>query len=309
MFARLCLAVTLVVAPAAQVAGAPAIEKALQSVVSVLPVMPPERFRAEEPEGSGVVVGEGRHIVTALHVVAGAEAILVRSWDGEIVEARLHGSDPYTDLAVLEIDSAMPPAQLGDDPALGTRVCALGNAFGLDLSVSCGVVSGIHRTGVGFNRIEDFLQTDAAVNPGASGGALIDEEGRVVGILSAIFTQDSDANIGVNFAVAVPLAARVVGSIVAGGSYRPPRTGLTLESDPEAGATGLMAALVSEVASDSLAEGAGFEQGDRILRAGERRIRKPADFISATARAATHDVLPVTIERAGRTLELKLEFP
>lgn len=306
--ARLCLAVAFALWLTVEAAIASPLETALNSVVSVLPVMPPERFRAEEPEGSGVVVADGRYVLTALHVVDGAEAILVRSWDGEITEARFHGSDPYTDLAVLEIAMQLHPAPLGGDPPLGARVCALGNAFGLDLSVSCGVVSGIHRTGVGFNRIEDFVQTDAAVNPGASGGALVDEEGRVVGILSAIFAKESDANIGVNFAVAAPLAARVVSSILAGGTYRPPQTGLTLERDPRAGEPGRLAAVVVEVAADSAAERAGFQGGDRIVRAADRRVRKPADFVSATARLVPPDSLTVRIERAGRELELKLEL-
>lgn len=302
----LALAVTFGLGTPSRALAESAIETALRSVVSVLPVMPPERFRAEEPEGSGVVVGGGSHVITALHVVDGADAILVRSSDGELVSARLFGSDPYTDLAVLEIDAAMEPAVFGGDPALGARVCAIGNAFGLDLSVSCGVVSGVHRTGVGFNRIEDYVQTDAAVNPGASGGALVDESGRVVGILSAIFTKESDANIGINFAVAVALAGQVVDSILAGGSYRPPQTGLTLERDPPAGETGRLAALVVEVAANSPAERAGFRNGDRIVRAASRRIRKPSDFVSAIARLARPDVLTVGIERSGRTLELQL---
>ncbi len=307
--ARFGLVIALVLAGnAATFAEAP-LERALRSVVSILPVMPPERFRAEEPEGSGVVVGSGQHIVTALHVVNGAEAIFVRSADGDIVEARMHGSDPYTDLALLEIEEAMPPARLGGDPPLGARVCAVGNAFGLDLSVSCGVISGVHRTGVGFNRVEDFHQTDAAVNPGASGGALVNETGQVVGILSAIFTQESDANIGVNFAVAVPLAARVIDSLIAGQDFRPPTIGVTLERDPQAGEPGRLAAIVSEVTSDSAAAAAGFRDGDRIVRAGPRRVRKPSDFVSAIARLEVDQTIEVEIERSGRSVELTLVIP
>jgi S1-C subfamily serine protease len=275
-------------------------------VVSVLPVMPPERYRAEEPEGSGVVVHDGRYVVTALHVVDGAETVFVRSRGGEIVEARFFGSDPYTDLAVLEMDVSMPPVRFGGDPALGVRVCAVGNAFGLDLSVSCGVVSGVHRAGVGFNRIEDFVQTDAAVNPGASGGALLDEEWQVVGILSAIFTQESDANIGVNFAVAAPLAERVVSAIIEEGGYLPIQAGLSLERDPPAGQSGRLAALVVDVAADSPGARAGFREGDRIIRAADRRVRKPADLISAMARLSGRSEIVIGIERAGRELDLRL---
>ncbi len=291
----------------AQLAAGASLESAMRSVVSVLPIMQPESYRSEEPEGSGVVIGEGRHVVTAMHVIEGAEAIRVRSRDGEVMEARLYASDPYTDLAVLEIEGAMTPAVMGGDPALGDRVCAVGNAFGLDLSVSCGVVSGVHRAGVGFNRIEDFVQTDAAVNPGASGGALVDESGRVVGILSAIFTRESDANIGVNFAVAAPLAQRVTEALLNGGAYQPVETGLTVEGDPPAGESGRLAARVADIAAGSPAERAGLREGDRIIAADGRRVRKPSDLVSAVARFAAPASIELAVERNGRELVLRLD--
>ena len=99
-----------------------------------------------------------------------------------------------------------PPISLRRaDPEVGTHACAIGNSFGLGLSFSCGVISAVHRRDVGFNAIEDFVQTDAAVNPGASGGALVDPQGRLVGLIDGIFTKEADIDAGVNFAVSIPM--------------------------------------------------------------------------------------------------------
>ncbi|MHA1600812.1 MAG: S1C family serine protease, partial [Alphaproteobacteria bacterium] len=181
--------------------------KVLDSVVTVLPLWPGferdgqvRRPPGSSPEGTAVAIRPGGYLVTALHVVDRATEITVRLPDGREVPARLVATDISTDLALLAIDVDLPILETAPEPTLGDPVCALGNQFGLGLSVTCGVVSGLHLSGVGFNPVEDFVQTDAAVNPGASGGALVDGQGRLVGILSAIFTKVSDANIGINFA-------------------------------------------------------------------------------------------------------------
>ncbi|MEO0619318.1 MAG: trypsin-like peptidase domain-containing protein, partial [Pseudomonadota bacterium] len=188
---------------------------AVRSVVSVLPEWPRGQRNAQQPEGSGVVVGDGsggQVIVTAWHVISKARSIRVRTHDGVVHLAQRVGHDVPSDLAVLRVamlDNARA-AMFADAPVeLAAPVCSIGNAFGLGLSVTCGVVSATRRAGVGFNRVEDFVQTDAAVNPGASGGGLFTRDGRLAGILSAIFTKQSDANIGVNFAVSAELAARI----------------------------------------------------------------------------------------------------
>lgn len=188
---------------------------AAPAVVAVEPVWPgydrpglgaPE---GSAPEGSGVVVFEPGLVVTAAHVVAKATEVSVRDHTGTRLPARVVAIDLDSDLALLRVDAAIAPIAIaGERPANGADVCAIGNAFGLDISITCGVVSARSRSGIGFNAIEDFIQTDAAVNPGASGGALVDDEGRLVGMLSAIFTMDSDANAGVNFAVSTDLLTR-----------------------------------------------------------------------------------------------------
>ncbi|MDX2288275.1 MAG: trypsin-like peptidase domain-containing protein [Hyphomicrobiaceae bacterium] len=285
---------------------------AVQSVVTVLPEWPAEAARSEEPEASGVVWTGGRHIVTALHVVAKARAIRVRTADGLLIDARLAGQDPATDLAVLTIGTQLPAAE----PSLraldlGEKVCAIGNAFGLGPAVTCGVVSATGRAGVGFNPVEDFIQTDAAVNPGASGGALVDANGALVGLLSAIFTKKSDANIGVNFAVSMPLTARVATDLIAHGRVRRVETGLRLApADPRVMTAGgsLLAPRVVGVATGSPGEKAGLVVGDEIVGLGSRRIVTPAEFTGACAAAALPARLELSVRRGGETVALILEL-
>ncbi|MFQ5625899.1 MAG: S1C family serine protease, partial [Methyloligellaceae bacterium] len=183
----------------------------------------------------------------------------------------------------------------------------IGNAFGLGISVTCGVVSGVHRSGIGFNRVEDFIQTDAAVNPGASGGALVTEQGEFVGLLSAIFTKKSDANIGVNFAVPAGLTGEVARQLRDTGRVKRPISGMRLEPVPGKGETGRLGARVVSLRSGSLAEQAGFRAGDIILRAGGRRVRKPHDFVSAMSDLLLADALEIEIDRNGAIQQLRIK--
>lgn len=299
----------LCAAAAAQPAVAsPPLETALRSVVSVLPDWPPDARRTEEPEASGVVLLDGTTVVTALHVVDRATSVRVRTADGDILKAEIAGRDKATDIAVLKLPSALAPMAVGETaPAIGDRVCAIGNAFGLGLSVTCGVVSAVNRAGTGFNGIEDFVQTDAAVNPGASGGALVNGEGKFVGLLSAIFTKASDANIGVNFAVSSALTLRVAGELKSGGGISWPASGLRMEPWPRKGETGRAGARVVAVAPGFPGEAAGFAAGDIIVSAAGRRVAAPGDLISAFALATSGTAIEVEILRSGeaRTLTLK----
>lgn len=283
------------------------IEDAMQSVVSVLPEWPPDARRTEEPEGSGVVVLDGRTVLTAAHIVNKALSVQVRTAEGEILPAEIAGRDLATDIAILRLERNLPAISADmEDPPLGSEVCAIGNAFGLGLSVTCGVVSGLHRAGVGFNHVEDFVQTDAAVNPGASGGALIDREGELVGLLSAIFTKRSDANIGVNFAVSAPLALHVAAGLSKETPFRRPVSGLRLEPSLAKGESGRMGAKVAAVKPGLMGERAGIAVGDIILRAGKRRVRKPADFVSAIAGIRPGENMEIEVLRGGETKLLSL---
>ena len=161
------------------------------------------------PAGTGIFIGTGdvsNHLVTAAHVITRATEIEIVTEDGMRHAATVIAVDNQRDIAILETKLKRRPIMLRlTDPAIGEHGCAIGNSFGLGLSISCGVVSAIHRKQVGFNPIEDFVQTDAAINPGGSGGALVDADGRLIGMIDGIFTKEADIDAGVNFAVSVPL--------------------------------------------------------------------------------------------------------
>jgi len=161
------------------------------------------------PAGTGIFIGTGdrsNHLVTAAHVITRATEIEIVTEDGMRHAAAVIAVDNQRDIAILETKLKRRPITLRlTDPAIGEHGCAIGNSFGLGLSISCGVVSAIHRKEVGFNPIEDFVQTDAAINPGGSGGALVDADGRLIGMIDGIFTKEADIDAGVNFAVSVPL--------------------------------------------------------------------------------------------------------
>lgn len=302
MMAVLCrsLAVFLLVSlPSAQVLAVP--PETFESVVSVLPLWPgyEQGGRAgvppgQDPEGSGVAVLPGGYVATALHVIERATKVDVRLASGRILPARIVGGDPATDIALLQVEAALPLLPEAPPQSRGAQVCALSNAFGLDLSVTCGVVSALHRSGTGFNAIEDFVQTDAAVNPGSSGGALVDLDGRLVGMLSAIFTKRSDANIGVNFAVSRSMLMRVVEDLAEHGEVLPASAGLQVVMPAGEAPRESTGVVVAAVDADGPAAGV-LQRGDRLLAAGGRRLRAPSDWHSVVYLHRPGDEL--TLER------------
>ena len=146
-------------------------------------------------------------ILTAAHVVNQATRIQIRDSDGgPMADAEVVWSDPASDLALLKATQAKQAFRLEAQPSTpGQHVCVIANPFGLGISMSCGIVSGPHRRGIGFNTLEDFIQTDAAVNPGASGGALVNADGELLGMVAAIFTKEADIDAGINFAISTKL--------------------------------------------------------------------------------------------------------
>ena len=252
--AALLLAAALVVSSPAFAFPA----EVLESVVSVLPEWPSDEPLPERPEGSGVAVLAGGYIATNAHVLGRATAVDIRLHDGRVLAAEIVGRDPLTDIALLRAPLDLPLLAAGPEPALGDAVCALGNPFGLGLSLSCGVVS--------------------AVNPGGSGGALIDGEGRLVGMVSAIFTMESDANIGVNFATSRALLMRVAEDLAAHGRVIRGQSGLRvadLENHERAEIAGARVTHAS-----GAAEAAGLAPGDIITTIAGRAIRRPSDVTS-----------------------------
>jgi len=315
----LCLlvaAIVLAALPAPPFAAWAFETKVLESVVSVLPLWPgqerggqPQLPPGTAPEGTATAIRDGGYLVTALHVVARATAITVRLPDGREIPAELIGRDPATDLAVPKVAAVLPPLPGAPAPALGAPVCAVGNQFGLGLSVTCGVVSALHRSGTGFNPIEDFVQTDASVNPGASGGPLVDAQGRLVGVLSAIFTKDADADIGINFAASVALVRRVTDDLIDHGRVIRARSGLRVVDLELAERTRLVGARVLSVAAGGAAEAAGLVAGDVILRVGARRIRRASDVVSALQLYRPGERVALSVTRTGAERELEVELP
>ena len=283
------------------------LQQAMNSVVSVLPVLPKNVNRLEEPEGSGVVINNGNLIVTARHVVDKASFITIRTWSGEILPVKLIGDDRDTDIALLKISKTLKPISISEhDPKLGERVCGIGNAFGLGLSLSCGIVSGLHKSGIGFNRIEDFIQTDTAVNPGTSGGALVNQRGELVGLISAIFTKNSDANIGINFAVSTELLNRAIPELVKYGKVSWPNLGMILSNNPIEGETGVIGVRIKMIRPGSIADKARFKDGDLVLKVGKRRIKSSAEFISVLSVHIKHNDVEVQLERNNKKMVLHI---
>jgi len=287
----------------------------LDSVVSVLPVWPnrPQGGTGAPPgttpEGSGIVVAPDGLIATAWHVIEPAESIDVRLSDGRMLPAELVGFDQRSDIALLRVTATLEPAQPAPRPPLAEPVCAIGNAFGLGLSVSCGVVSALDVSGAGFNPVEDFVQTDAAVNPGSSGGALVDAQGRLVGMLSAIFASGADTNIGVNFAVSNALLARVIADLAAYGQVAYVTAGIQLEAAPRSTQAEGPSVLVGAVATDGVAAQAGVRAGDLLLELGGRKTRTARDAVAALALVRSGESVAATLRRDGKTNTVTLSFP
>ena len=208
----------------------------------------------------------------------------MRLSDGRILPARLVAKDAASDIALLRVDARLRPIGTAPAPQLAEPVCAIANAYGLGLSVTCGVISALNVTGAGFNAVEDFVQTDAAANPGSSGGALVDREGRLVGMMSAIFaSSDGDTNIGINFAVSTELLMRVVEALLAEGKVAYPSPGWRLEAAGRDRLASVAAPMVGAVSEGGRADAAGIRPGDRVLKIGQRRVRTPRDAIAAFA--------------------------
>lgn len=287
--------------------------RSLASVVTVIPLWPghlrggePGTPPGSAPEGTAIAVLPGGYLATALHVVARATEITVKLHDGRRLKGEFLAVDAATDIALLQVSDELPLLEPAPEPALGAEVCAVGNQFGLGPSVTCGVVSATRRSGTGFNPVEDFVQTDATVNPGSSGGALLDEQGRLVGMLSAIFTKGSDADIGVNFAVSSALLMRVVEDLAAHGRFLRPKAGLRVRDLAGEEALAAVGVRVAAVTAGQPADLAGIEEGDLILAVGGRSIGKASDLITAIALTRAGDRVTVQLRREGQALSLAL---
>jgi len=262
----------------------PAVMDSIVAVVPHWPGRPPSGSTSvgrEAPEGTAVAILPGGYLATNAHVLGRAKSADIRLPNGRLIAVEIIGRDPKSDLALLKAPKDFPVLATAPPPPLGARVCAVGNQFGLGLSVTCGVVSAVNRSNAGFNPVEDFIQTDAGVNPGGSGGALVDAESRLVGLVSAIFTKKSDANIGVNFAASMELVMRVVSDLRDHGAVRAGNAGFELMPLNRAERRFAAGVRVVKIERDGPALAAGLQAGDLIRAVAGRQVVRPSDVTAA----------------------------
>ena len=281
-------------------------------------------------EGSGFVWDAAGHVVTNFHVIQGASSARVTLADGSTWPASFVGGAPDRDLAVLRIfptGRTLRPILVGTskDLLVGQKVFAIGNPFGLDQSLSTGIVSALGRllptsssNSSGSYSIPDIVQTDAAINPGNSGGPLLDSAGRLIGVNTAI-ASTSGSSAGIGFAVPVDTVNQVVPQLIQHGRVIRPRLGVTLADDAVAARLGVEGALVLSVEPETGAAEAGLRGttrdesgtlvlGDVVTRAGERPVRSADDLIAALEEKKPGDTLPLLVLRDGETVRVAVSL-
>ncbi|TAN02521.1 MAG: trypsin-like serine protease [Rhodanobacteraceae bacterium] len=263
----------------------------------------PSLKRREQSLGSGVIFTPDGYVLTNNHVIAGADDIKVMLHDGRVAHARVVGTDPDTDLAVLKIDAGtLPTIQVDPDPPrVGDVVLAIGNPFGIGQTVTMGIISALQRQLI-LSPYEYFIQTDAAINSGNSGGALVNAEGELVGINTAMLDRDVGAQ-GIGFAIPVRTAKRVLEQIVEHGHVTRGWLGVEVGNVMVSADSGLPAAArgatVVDVYPGGPAAQAGLQPGDILLKLGKQPITDPFDFRSQEANLAPGSKVEVSGLRAG----------
>ncbi len=272
----------------------------------------PQQPQNENSLGSGVIVRADGYILTNNHVIAQAEHIVVALHDGRRAEAKVIGTDPDTDLAVIKIElNKLPvlPFKLSGNE-VGDVVLAIGNPFGVGQTVTQGIISATGRSDLGINTYEDFVQTDAAINPGNSGGALIDVAGNLIGVNTAIFSQ-SGGSLGIGFAIPAQICQQVLNSILKDGRVVRGWLGISLipnTLDEDVLASKPVGVIVADVLRDGPADAAGVKRGDKIIQVNNEQISSASHLINYVALQAPASVIDVVVERDGKqqTLQVKV---
>ncbi|MFL1500688.1 Do family serine endopeptidase AlgW [Pseudomonas sp. O64] len=275
----------------------------------------PKQRRMESSLGSGVIMSPEGYILTNNHVTTGADQIVVALRDGRETLARVVGSDPETDLAVLKIDlKNLPSITIGRSEGLrvGDVALAIGNPFGVGQTVTMGIISATGRNQLGLNSYEDFIQTDAAINPGNSGGALVDANGNLTGINTAIFSKSGGSQ-GIGFAIPVKLAMEVMKSIIEHGQVI--RGWLGIEVQPltkdlaaSSGLTGRPGIVVAGIFRDGPAQKAGLQLGDVILNIDGEPAGDGRKSMNQVARIKPTDKVSILVMRNGKEIKLSAEI-
>ena len=274
------------------------------------------RFGPDRPQlptramGSGFVISPDGHLLTNNHVVDGADEVRVKFSDGRELEAKVVGRDPKTDLALLKVDATgLPVIPLGDSDGLQVAepVMAIGNPFGLEQTVTTGIVSATGRA-IGAGPYDDFIQTDASINPGNSGGPLINARGQAVGVNTAIFSR-TGGSVGIGFAIPVNLAKTVATHLAEHGHVVRGWLGVTIQPVTRELAKSFQldeprGALVSSVADDSPAKRAGLQRGDVIVEYDGRKVARSEDLPRVVAETPVGRAVPITVMRAGKPVTL-----
>ena len=275
----------------------------------------PQQQKETASVGSGVIVDSVRgYIVTNSHVIAQANEIVITLTDKRRLPAKVLGSDPETDIAVLKVD----PINLkdvsyanSDELLVGDYVIAVGNPFGLGQTVTSGIVSALGRSGLGIESYEDFIQTDASINPGNSGGALVNLKGELVGINTAIIGP-SGGNVGIGFAIPINMARQIMDQIIEHGEIQRGRIGvqiqdLTIELAEALGVSREVGAVVSQVVPNSPAEKAGVLPGDVIVEMNGEPVVGSSDLRNKVGVLRVGDSVDIIAVRDGKEQKIEMK--
>ena len=270
------------------------------------------RERPFQSAGSGVIFdARSGYIVTNAHVVENASEITVTLQDGRDLKADIVGSDEPSDVAVLKVKSeGLTQIALGDSAKVevGDFVVAIGNPFGLQHTVTSGIISGLSRSGINPDGYEDFIQTDASINPGNSGGALVNLRGELIGINTAILSR-SGGNIGIGFAIPVNMAHSVMDQLIKYGSVKRGLLGVSMytvtpDIAQSLGLTNAQGALVSQVVDGSPAQKAGIHTGDVITSVNGQPVKSNGELRNAIGLMRVGDKVEIGLVREGKPLHV-----
>ncbi|MCL2021402.1 MAG: trypsin-like peptidase domain-containing protein [Betaproteobacteria bacterium] len=270
--------------------------------------------RQESGLGSGVIVSDQGYILTNFHVIEAADQIEVALSDGRKLKARVVGSDPETDLAVLHVNAdKLPTIIFGhmESVGVGDLALAIGNPFGVGQTVTMGIVSALGRTHLGINTFENFIQTDAAINPGNSGGALVDVNGNLIGINTAIYSR-TGGSLGIGFAIPVSSARAIMEEIIEKGQVIRGWIGveaqeLTTELAESFGLSSTDGALIAGVVRGGPAEIAGIRPGDILLAVNGTTIQDTHQMLDAIAKIKPGEETFFRLKRSSGTEEIKIK--